>query len=152
MALEKEKKVLITICETLIKQRMEAAEKAMKEAQEASNSEEKSSAGDKYETSRAMGQISRNLNAQQVAEALKELALLQQMAKMPPLSTIQNGSLIETDGPWFFIALGLGKIAWNGKDVYVINPIAPLAKNLMALKTNDTIAFQDNQYTIRNVG
>jgi hypothetical protein len=87
-----------------------------------------------------------------VAEAMKELATLKQIAAMPPLSTIQKGSLIETDGPWFFMAIGIGKIAWDGKDVFAINPQAPLAKNLMTLKINDTLLFQDNQYTIRNVG
>ena len=43
----------------LIGQRMTTAKEAMQQAQESANSEEKSSAGDKYETGRAMGHLQR---------------------------------------------------------------------------------------------
>lgn len=43
----------------------------MEGAQEAANSESKSSAGDKYETGRAMAQLERDRHAQLLAEAQK---------------------------------------------------------------------------------
>ena len=43
----------------------------MANAQESANAEEKSSAGDKYETGRAMMQIERDKAAQQLNESMK---------------------------------------------------------------------------------
>src|ERR1700736_1647953 len=60
----------------LIGERMAAAKEAMEQAQEAANSEEKSSAGDKYETGRAMGHLQKDMHARQLAESVKELATL----------------------------------------------------------------------------
>jgi hypothetical protein len=39
----------------------------MESAQQSANSEEKSSAGDKYETSRAMGHLEKDMHARQLA-------------------------------------------------------------------------------------
>ena len=45
----------------MIKQRIAAATLAIENAQSAANAEEKSSAGDKYETSRAMSHLEKDM-------------------------------------------------------------------------------------------
>lgn len=60
----------------LIGQRIATANEAMTRAQEAANSEEKSSAGDKYETGRAMGHLQKDMHARAMAQSVKELAAL----------------------------------------------------------------------------
>src|SRR5882757_8326661 len=56
--------------------RIAAAKEAIEQAQQAANQEEKSSAGDKYETGRAMGHLQKDMHARQLAENAKELATL----------------------------------------------------------------------------
>ena len=55
---------LYALCLSFIAQRIETAETALQQAQEASNDDTKSSAGDKFETTREMMQqdIARNKN------------------------------------------------------------------------------------------
>lgn len=58
----------------LISDRIAMAKSAGDNAQAAANSEDKSSAGDKYETGRAMGHLEKDMYARQQAENVKELA------------------------------------------------------------------------------
>ena len=57
------KEKLRSQCIALIEERMQLAAEAMQQAQDAANAEEKSSAGDKYETGRAMNHIQKDLHA-----------------------------------------------------------------------------------------
>ena len=68
------KNKLKEFCQSLIAQRIDAVKININQAQEAANNEEKSSAGDKYETSRAMNQLERDMHSRQMAESIKELA------------------------------------------------------------------------------
>ena len=70
------KKELHQYCVEIIQQRINAAVQAMQNAQEAANSEEKSSAGDKYETGRAMNHLEKDMHARQLAANKNELAAL----------------------------------------------------------------------------
>ncbi len=60
----------------LIGRRIAAGREAIDQVQQAANQEEKSSAGDKYETGRDMGHLQKDMLSRQLAESLKELALL----------------------------------------------------------------------------
>ena len=57
------KKQLYDLCQAVVQQRIDTARHAMTAAQESANEEGKSSAGDKYETGRAMAQIERDRHA-----------------------------------------------------------------------------------------
>src|SRR4051794_16097612 len=61
---------------SLIEQRIATAREAADNAQQAANQEEKSSAGDKYETGRAIGHLQKDMYAGQLAAHLKDLAAL----------------------------------------------------------------------------
>src|SRR3954463_6535110 len=91
-------------CTKILQQRIKTAEDAMKQAQDAANSEDKSSAGDKYETSRAMGQLDRDMYAKQLEEAKRELASLEEF----PITTVHDkvtlGTVVICKDYLFFIA------------------------------------------------
>src|ERR1700756_1123450 len=76
----------------LIGQRVRTSTEAMDAAQQAANNEEKSSAGDKYETSRAMGHLQKDMHARQLAESVKELAALHALSVDSLYSTAQPGA------------------------------------------------------------
>src|ERR1700744_2782973 len=93
----------------LIGQRITASREAVDQAQQSANSEEKSSAGDKYETGRAMGHLQKDMYARQLAESVKELANLHAVQTEKIYPTAQTGALVQTDTIDFFIGAGLGK-------------------------------------------
>ena len=74
------KKELYKQCLDYVQQRMQAAEQAIEAAQKASNDDTKSSAGDKYETGRAMMQ----------QETARNLVQLNETNKLKKVSTDTN--------------------------------------------------------------
>ena len=132
----------------LLKERINTAREAMNQAQEAANSEEKSSAGDKYETGRAMGQLQKEMHARHLAESLKELAALQVI----PVDAINvhgaAGAILRTEGITFFISAGLGKQEVGGTTILFLSPLAPLARQLQNKRVGDSIPFGGGSLTI----
>ena len=143
------KNKLREFCDGLIRQRIDAAKTMMGNAQQAANSEEKSSAGDKYETSRAMGHLEKDMHARQLAEHLKELASFQAVNCNLLYEKVTAGSFIDTGIISFFIAAGLGKQNFENKSIYFLSPLSPLAKSLMDKKENDEFVFNKETLTIR---
>lgn len=130
--------------------RIAHAEKAMNAAQESSNSEDKSSAGDKYETSRAMGQLDRNMNAKQLAQAQLELQELHKI-DLQPTQTIKSGALVTCLKDIYFIAIGLGPIFVNNKKIIVLSPKSPLAQAMWGKKKEDNFTFNQANISINSV-
>jgi hypothetical protein len=138
------------MCRQTLMKRIATAEQAMKEAQEGSNSEDKSSAGDKYETARAMGQLDRDMNARQLVQVRKELTDLQKIDLQPSLKA-RTGSLITCNTAVYFIAVGLGPILVDGKTVIVLSPQSPLAKLMIGKTEGEQFPFNQGHITIQKI-
>jgi hypothetical protein len=131
--------------------RVATAKEAMTQAQESANNEEKSSAGDKYETGRAMGHLQKDMHARQLAESMKELATLHAIPVEPLAHEGRTGALLQAEGITFFISAGLGKQTIDGQTIVFLSPQAPLAAQLQGKKAGDRIAFNKTMVTIREV-
>jgi hypothetical protein len=134
-----------------IRSRISTAKEAMSQAQEAANSEEKSSAGDKYETGRAMGHLQKDMHARQLAESVKELAALQAIPIDALCPDGRPGALLRGDDIAFFISAGLGKQTIEGRSVVFLSPLAPLAAMLHGKKAGDKVPFNKTAVCIREV-
>jgi len=139
------------LCKKKLEERILNFDTAMKTAQEASNSEDKSSAGDKYETSRAMGQLDRDMNAKQLVEAQTELSNFLKISIEIKSDTIIPGSIIETNNGTFFIAAGIGTIELKKTKIVVLSPKSPLAIAMSGKKNNDQFSFNGKQFQIINI-
>jgi transcription elongation GreA/GreB family factor len=137
------KSKLKQFCHAMIEQRIHAVKDAMANAQQAANSEEKSSAGDKYETSRAMGHLEKDMHARQLAENLRELAGLDAVAVHTVYHSVTTGAFVQCAGISFFIAAGLGRQSAEGKTILFLSPHAPLARQMQYKKTGDSFLFAD---------
>lgn len=135
----------------MIGQRIAASREAIDQAQQSANSEEKSSAGDKYETGRAMGHLQKDMHSRQLAESVKELSLLHaiQTDAIYPVATA--GAFIRTDNTAFFIAAGLGKQQPEGQSIYFLSPQAPLARAMQNKKPGDTFPFNGASVAISEI-
>lgn len=126
---------------TIIEQRIAAARRLMDEAQQAANQEEKSSAGDKYETSRAMGHLQKDMHASQLAGHAKELAALHAVNVDLLYETAMAGAVVRCEKMTFFVSAGLGKQLVGDKTVFFLSPQAPLAQQLLHKKAGDHFVF-----------
>ena len=145
------KKKLLEHCLEIIDKRIQQLRLAMDSAQAAANAEEKGSAGDKYETSRAMNHIQKDLYGRQLGANQLEIEQLMNINCSTLYTSVSVGSIVECTGADFFIAAGLGKIKWADKEIYLVSPAAPLAKLLMGKQVGDAATFNNKNLLIKKI-
>ncbi len=143
-----DKERVLQECKDYVNQRITTATQAMDQAQRAANEEGKNSAGDKYETGRAMMQIERDKAARQLDEALKLRDVLDRINPGIRHEKVSLGSLVITASRKIFVSIGIGKLMVNGEDFWVVGPASPLGSVLIGLKDNDAFTFNNSSDTI----
>ena len=111
--------------------------------------EEKNSAGDKYETSRE--NMTQDLNSleKQIKKSkldLDELYRLQSIKDTPP--TVQEGALVQLGSDWFLLAVSVGQVKVDDKQVFLLSKNSPLGELLLGKKKNEAIQFRGKPQTI----
>ena len=139
-------------CQEYARQRMGTAQQAMDAAQESANSESKSSAGDKYETGRAMAQLERDRYAQLLAEARRMDQELTRLNIDKSYDTVQPGSLVETNRGTFFVSISAGKLTLDGVDCFAVSAASPVATALMGRRAGDIVTVNKLVYQVLSVG
>jgi transcription elongation GreA/GreB family factor len=145
------KKQLYERCQQYLQRRIQTAEEAIREAQSSANDETKSSAGDKYETGRAMMQLEIEKNTVQLAETMKLKRSLDQLKYNVSSEVIQPGSLVITDQGNFFIAISVGRLTLGSEVYAVVSPESPIGAMLLGLQKNSSFTFSNKTYTITGV-
>jgi hypothetical protein len=145
------KEELIRCVKEKVLLRIQEAQKAIDAAQSAANEETKSSAGDKYETGRAMAQNDRDMYARQLLEAEKDFQILEQIATTGKRFQVGAGSLVETTIGALFIAISSGIIELNGKKIMVLSPESPLGQAVSGKNKEDVINFRDKKIKILEI-
>jgi hypothetical protein len=142
------KNKLKQFCNNIIEQRIEISKVAIENAQQSANSEEKSSAGDKYETARAMSHLERDMHTRQLTENLKELSALHSINANTIYNTVTNGTFVKCDEISFFIAIGIGKQIIDEEKILFLSLNAPLAKLMEHKKAGDKFIFLEKEIFI----
>jgi len=145
------KQSLIKQCEEIVQQKIDMFEKLMNESQESANNETKSSAGDKFETGRAMMQAERDKNAQQFSEAMRVKMKLDLLKRTSVSEKISFGSIVITSFGNYFISISAGRLIVDNEKYFAISPQAPLAQILLQKKAGDIIEFNDREIKIIEV-
>jgi hypothetical protein len=145
------KSALLNKCKELIDSKISIAEKAMNDAQNSANNEDKSTAGDKFDTARAMSHIERDMYAKQLIEAVQLKKCLAQISLSTSSNEINLGSLVYTQLGIYFIAIGLGKVSMDAEDYLLISAGAPIGQQLFGKKPGDTFIFQGKTIQILKV-
>ncbi|MGB1517671.1 MAG: hypothetical protein ACPG8K_01090 [Crocinitomicaceae bacterium] len=112
--------------------------------------ETKSSAGDKFETSREMIQQEREklYNLQLNTKHMLDL-LSSTMGKNP--TVVESGALVETDKACLHISIPLGKISLGELTVFFISPSSPLAQAMLNKKVSDAVVFNGVEHKIISI-
>ncbi len=112
------------------------------------DSDTKSSAGDKHETARAMVQLEQEKLNKQLGEFVQMKSTLNQINPTIFHRKVGMGSLILTSLGWYFLSIGLGQISLDESNIFVLNPQAPLAKQLIGKKIGEECEFNSNKFLI----
>ena len=145
------KKSLLSQCADLINDKIKVLEKMTDDIQSDANNETKSSAGDKYETGRAMMQQERDKYEGQLDKARLTRAHLHRIKPDVTIGVVSFGAVVKTQLANYFIAISAGRMQVDGDKFYVISPQAPLAKSIIGKQSGDSFEFNDRQVKILEV-
>lgn len=145
------KEQLHQYCVNYVQQRMDAAQHAIAEAQQAANNDTKSSAGDKYETGREMAQQETNRNLTQLNEANKLMVALNRIGTGGQSTTAEAGSIIKTNQGNFYLSISAGIIKVSEETYVAISTASPVGLKLKGAKAGHHFVFNNKDYSVIEV-
>lgn len=135
----------------LVREKITMLKTLLEDNREGLVSDTKSTAGDKHETSRAMGHLEQEKLNAQFLEAEKLLSLLCSIDLERKIEKVQMGSIIETTMGSFYLSVGLGQIKVENETIYCISPQSPIGSILLSKEKGNNINWQNTTIQILNV-
>ncbi len=145
------KKKIIDFISNSIKEKISILKLELDSIQNEKNNITKSSAGDKFETSRSTMQIEYDKLNNQINILHNQLKLIESIDYSIKKSRVGLGSFIKTNKSHYFICVGLGNYTIDKKTIYVISLASPIGKILNNKKEGDTIIFNNREEKIETI-
>lgn len=145
------KQTLYQTCLATLAAKMVDLQKAIDSIDESKRNETKSSAGDKYETGRAMMQMEADKITAQLELAKQMQSQLQQINIDQSPDRIQKGSLVVTDQRTYFLAVSLGRVVVLEQSCFCISPAAPIGQLLLGKTVGEEIVFNGRKEEVLEV-
>lgn len=138
-------------CLSYVESRIASLQTAINDIQQSANEETKSTAGDKYETGRAMAQLEIDKHRIQLNEAVQMKQELLRIEVKAHTEHIKPGSLIFTSRGNFYIAINAGQQQVERQTFFAVSMASPIAKKLLGLKVNDTFTLNQQGFTVLRI-
>ena len=134
-----------------IEEKIHYLHEAINAAKESRDNETKSSAGDKYETGRAMVQMEIEKNLAQLSKTETFLTTLSKIDCSIISTKVEFGSLVITSQGTYFFALPIGKIEVEGSSVFCLSLASPIGQALAGRSVGQSIVFQGRTMKILEI-
>ena len=128
-------------CIDKLQSQIDELNSAISKVHESVIGEENSTAGNKFETARAMGQEELERLNIQLATQVKDMNTLLQISATKPCDSAQLGAFIETDKKKLYICVALGKIELDKEVVFAISLGSPIGQSILGKEKGDSIVF-----------
>ena len=138
-------------CESYLRQKAKGYLSQDQSLLESLDSEGKSSAGDKHETSRAMIQLEREKLAQQRERNDQDIKTLDALKNKTTTVHIAPGALVNTSLASYFLAVPADAFSHNDKKIYCISPQSPIGQLLLGKKAGESFSFRGNSIKVLEV-
>ncbi len=142
---------VLKILNERISERITNGHKAIQVAELARDSESKSSAGDKYETGRAMMQREIANNKAQVSTALHTQNILKQISPERSYGKVELGALVQTSVGIYLISIGEGKLSVQDNSVYAVSVNSPIGRAMIGLRRGEDFFFNTRNIKILSI-
>lgn len=142
---------LIALLRHEITSKIEMLTVDIKSLVESKNNDTKSSAGDKYETSREMAQIELNKLEIQLQKSNVLLNELNKIEKIKSSKTIEIGSLVISSQENYFLSVPFGKLILEHNEYYAISLASPMGIALKNKKIGDIVEFGGRKIEIKEI-
>lgn len=138
-------------CIAMLEARMARLQEAIDQAQQAASDDTKSSAGDKFETSREMIKLEIDKNNMQLSQAATMLKHLHSLSPSSVLDSVAFGSLVQTNEGIYYFSVGLGKVVLEDKTCYALSMASPIGRALKGRKPGETVEFMGRKVVIEGI-
>lgn len=130
---------------------MDELKSAIAKVQESIENEDNSTAGNKFETARAMGQEELDRINRQMSICIKEYNILNQINLDRPCDSVQLGALVKTDKKIMYMCVALGKIEINKTPIFAISFVSPIGQMILGKQVGDELTFAGKKEKILEV-
>lgn len=151
MKIDQLKERLYAFCHGFVQKRITGLHNSLQVLRESLDSEDKSSAGDKHETGRAMIQLERESLGERLAEAERMKQVLQKINIEPKRSAVAAGSIVFTTKNNYFIAISAGEYKDGKVSIYCISVGTPIGLLLLGKSVGETFAFNGEEIRILEI-
>ncbi|MEP5613748.1 MAG: hypothetical protein ABJP45_15960 [Cyclobacteriaceae bacterium] len=145
------KEALVAACIQIIEKKLVTIDQELALVQKSANEETKSSAGDKYETGRAMLMLEKEKFLGQKDQLFNQLKPLKSIDVKKQSNKVEFGAIVFTTGSNYFIATGLGKITVNSTDFLVVSAMAPIAQSMLGKQEGEDFTFNGNSFNVTKI-
>jgi len=145
------KKAVHQHCQDVLQTRIDTAKGDIGEVLEFLHDDNKSSAGDKHETGRAMAHLEVENRQGALQNLTKMNAALKQFDPAKSYNQIVPGALVVTDKGIFYVTISLGKLIVNEEEIMVISYQAPIIAALKNTPVGSVATFHGNQYKLLHI-
>tara|TARA_Y100000996_G_scaffold403498_1_gene376528 strand:- start:12225 stop:12671 length:447 start_codon:yes stop_codon:yes gene_type:complete len=111
----------------------------------------KSSAGDKFETSRSTMQIEYDKLNNQLIQKKNQLKKIELLDTKKKYKSVNYGSLVITNTNKYLISIGLGQYIIDDHSVFAISLSSPIGRILLDKKKGDSFIFNNNAEKIIDI-
>ena len=118
---------------------------------EEKNNITKSSAGDKFETSRSTMQIEYDKLNNQLIQKKNQLKKIELLDTKKKYKSVNYGSLVITNTNKYLISIGLGQYIIDDHSVFAISLSSPIGRILLDKKKGDSFIFNNNAEKIIDI-
>ncbi|WP_124979806.1 transcription elongation factor [Nonlabens xiamenensis] len=138
-------------CLQLLDERLSQIKNSLNELMKAKTNETKSSAGDKYETGRAMIHQEEEMLLRQQASAKAELARFQQLKPLAKNDRVVDGALVHLSKGYFYISAGWGKLQIPEMNCFAISIQSPLGQLIAHKSAQETFNWNGQEEKILEI-
>ncbi len=149
--MSKLKEQLYLLCTEYLRNKEAEIKMAISEAQEAANSDTKSSAGDKFETGRESMQQEINLNLTRMSELNKQKQTLELIIPAQKSSVVMPGSLVRTNNGNYYIAISAKQLKVDDISYYAISIASPIGEKLSGRKAGESFEMNGKKFIIESL-
>lgn len=144
------KSALLSKAQQTLREQIKDIQHQLAELQNSSEVEEKSSAGDKYETHQEMIHQSRDILEKRLSSSR---TMLNQLNAVPvkELNKVQEGALVKLPMGNIWVSVPMGKVVLEGKDFQLVSQDSPLIQALWEMKKGESGNFRGNSITISEI-
>ena len=145
------KKNLHAKCLELSQEKIDVCNAVLHKINEAKTTETKSSAGDKFETSREMLQGEEDRTTATLSNAVFLKNSLDQINPDKTSVKVELGALVICSSLNYYLCVSLGKIELENTRYWAISMASPIAKQMLGKTKGESFSFNGTVHTINDI-